>query len=273
MLDWESLVDTTRADIKVCLDAWSYVLQKFLNQRIEYAYAKGSALKPWDSLIDYVPIISDVDIHIILRDSGGLFPDSEDTFADAMNLSHEYEDQFTKMQPEHLHIPRSQLVLIDKLSEIINYVPPRAQDVRMIIGEFSEPAFPSKDTIRSIDYENLLSLAEFVNRIPNRVVDRTGLDFWSIIREMTWRVSPSPIRLLTQTAEDPLDVWSWNRTRITKELHVQGYDAIADHYRNYYTAGWNLFLSGFTSSSDFRQTMTNGYYVLQKCFKAVRSTT
>ncbi|MFW9958642.1 MAG: hypothetical protein ACFFCT_11285 [Candidatus Odinarchaeota archaeon] len=273
MFDWELLIDTTRADISACLDAWSYVLQKFLNQRIDYAYAKGSSLKPWESLIDYVPIISDVDIHIMLCDSGGLFPDSQDAFADAMNLSQEYEDQFNKIRPEHLHIPRSQLVLIDALSEIINYVPPRAQDVRMIIGEFTELTFPTKDTIRRIDYENLLSLSEFVNRIPNRIADRTGFDFWSIIREMTWRVSPSPIRLLTQNAEDPLDVWSWNRTRIINELCAQGYDTIGDHYRNYYTAGWNLFLSGFTSSSYFRQTLAHGYYILQKCFKAAESMT
>ena len=271
MFEWEPLVDTTKADIQACLDVWTSVLQISLGLRIKYAYAKGSALKPWDSSIDYVPIISDVDIHIMLQDSNGLFPNSDDTFAEAMALSQEYEARFMEIRPEHLHIPRSQLVLIDKLSEILNYVPPRVQDVRIIIGEFPEPFFPTMDTIRRIDHENLLSLTDFVSRIPNRIVDRTGFDFWSIIREMTWRVSPSPIRLLTQTAEDPIDVWSWNRTRIVRELRVQDYDAIADHYRDYYTAGWKLFLSGFTSSADFRQTLSNGYYVLQKCIKAVEN--
>ncbi len=273
MFDWELFIETMKADIQSCLDAWISVLRKSLGPRLKYAYAKGSALKHWDSPIDYVPIISDVDIHIMLQDSNGLFPNSEDTFADSMTLSQEYENRFMEIRTEHLHIPRSQLILIDKLAEIVNYVPPRAQDVRIIHGEFPEPIFPTISTIRNIDRENLLSLTDFVSRIPNRIVDRVGLDFWSIIREMTWRVSPSPIRLLTQTAEDPIDVWSWNRTRIVKELRMQGHDAIADHYRDYYNAGWKLFLSGFTSSADFRQTLANGYYVLQKCLKAAESIT
>jgi hypothetical protein len=138
-------------------------------------------------------------------------------------------------------------------------------------GVSLKAVFPTIDTIRRIDYENLLALTEFVSTIPNRVVDRAGLDFWSIIREMTWRVSPSPIRLLTQTAEDPIDIWSWNQTRIARELRTQGCDMIADHYRNYYTDGWKLFLSGFTSSADFRETLASGYYVLLKCIKAAES--
>jgi len=273
MFDWELLVEKTRADINASLDAWVSVLTKSLGHRLKYAYAKGSALKSWDSPIDYVPIISDVDIHIMLEDNEGLFPDAEDKFVAAMEISQDYENRFMEKRPDHLHIPRSQLILIDTLSAILEYVPPRIQDVSMIIGEFSEPVYPSVDKIRKIDLENLLSLTEFVKKIPGRVVDRTGLDFWAIIREMTWRVSPSPIRLLTQTAENPIDVWSWNRTRTTNELREQGYSKIADHYRDYYLAGWKLFISGFTSSVDFRQTLANGYYVLQNCFQAVENMT
>jgi hypothetical protein len=271
MFEWESLVERTRADIQTSLHAWKSVLMKSLGKRLKYAYAKGSAFKLWNSPIDYVPIISDVDIHIMLNDNQGLFCETKDAFADAMKLSQEYENQFIKLRPDYLHIPRSQLVLIDKLSDIVNYVPPRIQDVRMIIGEFSEPIFPTIEKIRRIDLDNLLSLAEFVSRIPDRVVDRTGLDFWSIIREMTWRVSPSPVRLLTQSADDPLEVWSWNRARITEELRAYGHDEIANHYRDFYLAGWNLFLSGFTSSSDYRWATKSGYYVLLKCLKVAKT--
>jgi hypothetical protein len=267
MFNWETLVERIRADIEASMNSWISVLTESLGERIKYAYAKGSAQKPWDSPIDYVPIISDVDIHILLNDDEELFPESKDVFADCIALSHKYESKFINSRPDHLHIPRSQLIQIDKLADKVEYVPPRTQDVRMIIGSFSVPVYPTRERIQQIDFENLLALEEFVSRIPNRVVDRTGLDFWSIIREMTWRVSPSPIRLLTQTAKDPLEVWSWNRTRITKELRAHGYTEIADHYRDFYLAGWNLFLSGFTGSSDFRWATKSGYYVLQKCFR------
>jgi hypothetical protein len=271
MLNWESLMERARSDIEASLNSWVTTLLKLFGSRLKYAYAKGSALKSWDSQIDYVPIISDVDIHIMLNDTDGLFPESKDIFTDSMNVSQEYESHYLEIHPEYLHIPRSQLILIDKLTEVLEYVPPRIQDVTMIIGTFSEPIFPTAERIQRIDLENLLSLEEFVTRTPNRIVDRTGLDFWSIIREMTWRVSPSPVRLLTQTAEEPLEVWSWNRTRITEELETQGYDEIANHYRNFYLAGWNLFLSGFTSSSDFRWATMSGYYVLEKCLKVAKS--
>jgi hypothetical protein len=271
MFDWASLVERIRDDVKASLDAWTNVLLESIGSRLSYAYAKGSALKPWNSPIDYVPIISDVDIHIMLSDNKGLSLESEDAFSDAMRISQNYEDQFTEMRPDHLHIPRSQLMLIKRLSEILDYVPSRVEDVTMLIGECSEPAFPTIEQIRMIDLQNLLSLSDFLNRTPDRVIDRTGLDFWTIIREMTWRVSQSPVRLLTQSADDPLEVWSWNRTKISNELRTHGYDEIADHYRDFYLAGWNLFLSGFTSSNDFRWATASGYYVLQKCYREART--
>ncbi|RDE13167.1 MAG: hypothetical protein C4K48_08815 [Candidatus Thorarchaeota archaeon] len=271
VFDWDTLAEKARDDIKVCLDSWVSVLVETLGDHVKCAYAKGSAVKPWESPIDYVPTISDVDIHIKLDGEADLFPYSEDPFQDSMCLSKHYEDRFTELKPDHLHIPRSQLSLVDKLIEDLEYVPPRKRDVRVLIGRLSEPVFPSTDRIRSIDLENLLSLSEFVAKIPSRVADRSGLDFWAIIREMTWRVSPGPVRLLTQTADDPLDVWSWNRTHIAQELCAQGYNEIARRYQDFYMAGWNLFLSGFTSSDDFRWATTSGYYVLHQCLREAES--
>jgi hypothetical protein len=270
MVDWESYVEGIAADIQVCLDAWKSVLLESLGDRLKCVYAKGSSVKQWDSLIDYVPIVSDVDIHFTLNDDEGVFPGSADEFADSIALSQRYEESFLERHPMHMHIPRSQLLLVDSLKEVVEYIPPRAQDVRVLIGKFPQPVLPSTSRIQQIDLQNLLSLDGFLERIPNRVIDRTGLDFWSIIREMTWRVSPSPVRLLTQTSKDPLEVWSWNRTKIVIELLKRGNDDIADNYSGFYSAGWNLFRSGFTSSEDFRAMTTHGYYVLKKCYEKAR---
>ena len=267
MFDWEELAEKAKEDINASLDSWVSVLVGTLGDRVKCAYAKGSALKPWESPIDYVPIISDVDIHIELNNEPELFPNSEDPFRDAMRLSKRYEDRFKELRPDHLHIPRSQLSSVDKLIELLEYVPPRRRDVKILLGKLSEPLFPSIERVRRIDLENLLSLSEFVAKMPSRIADRTGIDFWGIIREMTWRVSPAPVRLLTQTADDPLDVWSWNRTHIVHELRAQGHNEIASRYEDFYMAGWNLFLSGFTSSDDFRWATTSGYYVLRQCIR------
>jgi hypothetical protein len=258
------------ADVHACLDAWKSVLHDSIGDRLKCAYAKGSSTKQWDSLIDYVPIISDVDIHFMLSGSEELFPNSADEFADSMAFSKMYETVYQEIHPQYNHIPRSQLLLVDRLKEVVEYVPPRAQDVHILIGKFDQPPPPSPSRIRQIDLQNLLSLDAFLERIPNRVMDRTGLDFWAIIREMTWRVSPSPVRLLTQTNRDPLEVWSWNRTRIVMELLKSGENEIADHYSGFYSTGWTLYHSGFASLETFRTMTAYGYYVLKKCNEAAK---
>jgi hypothetical protein len=266
----ENEVDAVRTDIQASLDAWKSVLLESFGERLKCAYAKGSSVKQWDSLIDYVPIISDVDIHFTMTDDRGMFPESPDEFADSMALSKRYEEVYKEIHPEHAHMPRCQLSLVDRLKDVVEYVPPRVQDVHLLIGEFSQPPLPSVSRIQQIDLQNLLSLPEYFEKIPNRVMDRAGLDFWQIIREMTWRVSPSPVRLLTQSSRDPLEVWSMNRTHVVMELLKNGENEIADHYSGFYSAGWSLFRSGFTSLENFRAMTTHGYYVLKNCCEAAR---
>jgi hypothetical protein len=266
----ESEVEAVRADVHASLDAWKSVLSESFGKRLRSAYAKGSSVKQWDSLIDYVPIISDVDIHFTLTDDKGIFPDSPDEFADSMALSKRYEEVYKEIHPEHAHIPRCQLLHVDRLKDVVEYVPPRVQDVHLLIGEFSQPPLPSVSRIQQIDLQNLLSLSEYFEKLPNRVMDRAGLDFWQIIREMTWRVSPSPVRLLTQSSRDPLEVWSMNRTRVVMQLLKNGENEIADHYSCFYSSGWSLFRSGFKSPEDFRAMATHGYYVLKNCYEGAR---
>jgi hypothetical protein len=267
----KSEVETIRTDVHASFNAWKSILLEFFGDRLKCAYAKGSSVRQWDSLIDYVPIISDVDIHFTLTDDKGIFPDSPDEFADSMVLSKRYEDVYQEIRPQHAHIPRSQLLHVDRLKEVVEYVPPCAQDVCLLAGKFSQSSIPPVSKIQQIDLQNLLSLAEYLDKMPNRVIDRTGLEFYQLIREMTWRVSPSPVRLLTQASRDPLEIWSWNRTHIVMELLKTGENEIADHYSGFYSAGWNLFHSGFASLEDYRTMTFHGYYVLKRCLDASRN--
>jgi len=145
------------------------------------------------------------------------------------------------------------------------YTPPRPQDIHVLYGDPHLQELPSPDVIRAGDLKRIFEDEEFINDMPRRTFDRTGLDFWAVIRLMTWRVSPSPIRILTQNHPDQIDVWSWNRTTIRRELLNEGYDKLAEYYFGFYESGWKLYLSEFQGLSEYRETVRNGFYVLYEC--------
>ena len=267
MSDYSELMQKARGDTECATEVWADILLQFFGSRIDCVYSKGSASKTWDSHIDYVPIISDVDIHICTHDDQPLFIGSLRDFDEAMDLSEQCEKEFLHRRPNHLHVPRMQVIETRFLKQSDKYTPPRPQDIRTLYGTPTLDEIPSPDIIRSGDLERVLIEEEYVNDLPRRTLDRTGLDFWAIIREMTWRVSPFPVRILTQSLDDPIDAWSWNRTKIHEALLEAGYDAIAEYYHGFYSAGWKLYLSNFQGLDEYRETTKNGYYVLYECLR------
>ncbi|MGV9170503.1 MAG: hypothetical protein ACOC38_11255 [Promethearchaeia archaeon] len=268
MPDFKDLQAAAKRDVDVALEVWTSILERGFTSDIEYAYAKGSATKAWDSPIDYVPVISDLDIHV--KRSDGTFFHEDDEFAEAMNISREYEKAFLKSRPDRLHIPRTQLVSMQRLEELVNYVPPRKQDVKMLIGDFEKQDFPPESRIREIDRSNLLSDEEFLNDMPMMVVDRTGLDFWNAIRRMNWRVSPAPARLLSQLHDNPIETWAWNRSTIVRNLEKHSYDKIGELYTDFYMSAWDLFLSDLKGLEEYRLVVESGYYLLGECIQQLK---
>ena len=267
MQDYSEEMKRARVDIECALEVWTEILPRFFDSRLEYVYAKGSATKPWDSHIDYVPTISDVDIHLGLKDDEPLFGNTSDDFDTAVSLSRQCEEEFLRRRPDHLHVPRMQVIETRFLLQSEKYTPPRPQDIQILYGEPHLQELPTPDIIRTGDLERIFEEKEYVDDLPRRILDRTGLDWWAVIRAMCWRVSPSPVRILTQGHPDPIEVWSWNRTTIHKELLKEGYDNIASYYHGFYDSGWRLYLSEFKGLSEFRSVATNGYYVLFECMK------
>ena len=264
MPDYSEMMEKAKEDIQCATEVWSDILPEVLGSRLESMYGKGSALKPWDSHIDYVPIISDIDIHISLKDDEPLFGSSSHDFDIALNISQKCEDEFVHRRPEHLHIPRMQVIETRFLVKNEKYTPPRPQDIIVLYGNPPTHKVPPPDVIRAVDLERICELEEYVDDMPRTIIDRTGLDWWSIIRTMSWRVSPSPVRILTQNHGNPIEVWSWNRTRIHKTLIEEGFDKLAEYYHGFYDAGWRLYLSDFKGLKEFRETARNGYYVLME---------
>ncbi len=267
----EELMREVRKDIDVCLKIWPTLLEDFLGDRLKYAYAKGSCVKQWNSPIDYVPLLSDIDVHVSRTDNEELCESI--SFHEALELSRHYEDIFKSRRPDHLHLPRMQVISVDALinSTEIEYVPPRLEDVRVLNGKPQQEQIPDPDTIRRIDKRSIERQEVFIQSLPYRIMDRTGLDFWGIIRcgGLGWRVAPSPYRLLSQRHPEPIEVWSWNRTRVCEELEEMGYQRIADLYRSFYDNCWKIFLSDFKSSDAYRALALDGYWILLECLTEV----
>jgi hypothetical protein len=267
MLDYSDMMEKAREDTRCAMEVWSEVLPEILGPRLESMYAKGSANKPWDSHIDYVPILSDVDIHITLKNDKPLFGSYSGDFDKAIEMSRRCEEEFLKRKPDHIHIPRMQVIETSSLKKMVRYTPPRLQDILVLYGEPRIPKrMPSAEKIREDDIENIIGLKEYLHDFPRHMIDRSGFDWWSIIRNMTWRVSPTPVRILTQTNSNPLDVWSWNRTKIHQALLEREYEKLARHFHGFYETGWQLFLSGFSDLNAFRETAVHGYYVLYESY-------
>ena len=272
MPDWEILLKRAKKDVLCAVEAWSSVLEETFGSRLEYAYAKGSALKKWCSLIDYVPIISDVDIHIMLNDDKPLFQPSRRGFATSIEVSKKYEMKFYELRGEYLHIPRSQVIHINPNLDNPSFILPQISEVHVMAGCPKDGTIPSKDRIRKNDSNQIWGLAEYLDDLPRQTFDRVGFDFWTLLRRMCWRVSPSPVRLITQEHPDPLEVWEWNRTTIVEELRKRNLNSIANSYQKYYETGWQLFFSNFSGSIEIRDVVIHGYSVLQGCLEQLSST-
>jgi hypothetical protein len=251
-----------KEEIEIAVRVSDEVLSEFHGDNINYAYAKGSAIKKIETKLDYVPFISDIDIHVSLKNEA--FTNDLEGFKNALSLSRRYEDTYNKILPEKIHIPRLQIMYLNQIKQIDEFVDPQESDVKVLQGNpvFNPTKF-SKEEIRMKDRNLLLEEEEFLYGFSTTIVDRVGLDYWSALRRMVFRVPPSVIRLLTQESDNPLEIWSKNRTEIAKILKSK-YPIIYDDYISYFVSGWQLFESNFSESIKFRNTIYHGYAVIRK---------
>lgn len=270
--DYDTYLSRARKDLEVSLNIWKTILMEILGERIQLLFAKGSAIKPWDSPIDYVPILGDLDIHILLYDNESIFKDYGNPNETALDISIQYERRFTQECPNYLHLPRSQIVHLNELLTMEDYVQPRPQDIRILHGEPKAISLTNPRRIKEIDLKRLLETKKLLKNLPMKLFDKSGLDYWVLIRRMNWQISPAPFRLLSQVLDiDPLEIWGWNRTEVTHRLEGRGYNKIANHYNNYYLEGWNAFLSKDMITKSYRQVIYHGFKVLSEILKEISS--
>ncbi len=265
-------LNTARKDVKTCLKIWTEILTEVFSGQIEVIYAKGSAIKPWESAIDYVPIMSDVDIHVQFVNTNSKDPIRSLPLEKALGLSEKYETLFSRRRPDPIHLPRTQIVSLNRLVHDPSFIFPRVEDIVLLYGWYDPHEEVPADSIRKIDKEKVLSDILYLEMVTESVFDRTGLDFWSMLRRINWRISPAPVRLLTQILSiSPYEIWNWSRTKIVRELINQDFPLLAQSYQDYYISGWKLFVSDFLESHYYRELFSHGFTILTSIKSILKS--
>lgn len=231
-----------RAEVRALAGAMVEVLRGRLgDERIRGIYLKGSAHKPWDSAIDYVPTVSDVDVHLWLHSSEDL-DDLRDLDA-ALETADAILGAFRRRVGQPLHVPKPQLSIVNTLRDLPGYVESPAATVETLFGEPYRAADPSAEqaaSVRDRDRESLRQHDEFLAALGLRAIDRPGPYLRRIFDELPWRVSPVAPRVLSASGGGYDEVWSANRTRLVAMLESRGFDALARAYVSYYEAAWRL---------------------------------
>ena len=216
---------------------------------IRAIYLKGSVVKRWESALDYVPEVSDVDMHVWFHDDAA-WPKYLGTVPQALEVQRGVEARFAARISRPLHEPRPQLIVMNKMmAEFEDFLHSPRLIVRVLYGEnYPEADYSGSASIRRHDSTRLVDEAGWVDKMPLHLVDKPGRYLREALRALVWRVSPTGPRALHVYGLDTEQAWSMNRTRVTLALRDLGLTSLADGYADFYMASWDYFLSGFTDS-------------------------
>jgi hypothetical protein len=245
-------------------------LEQLGESAIRGIYHKGSGKKPWDTPIDYVPGVSDVDLHIWLVDA-----DADRQVRDidgALRFQAGIESAFYSQVTDPIHLPRPQVIILNRLLEYDDYIPSPAAAVEVVFGE----PYPAEHTktdaeVRADDGANMIAWYEETRDFGLSALDKPGSHAWTAARQLAYRVSPVGSRALNLLGVDPEEAWSMNRSSTVARLEELGQHELAAAIRTYYLAGWEYFLSGLADGSLARTVMRHAMAVIEFGHDLVRT--
>lgn len=225
-------------------------------------YAKGSAVKAWDSPLDYVPELSDVDLQLALQD-----PDTLNNLELALGIQADLERRFFARVPQPLHLPRPQIQVINRHLDSKTFSPSHPGTVRTLFGRPYEEVHPfeSQEAIREADRFGLLERTkpEDLRGFPLEFFDKPGRYLFNVLRTLTWRIGPTGPRVLSVLGADFEAAWGHNRTHIYGKLKEFNQLGLAENYAGFYLNAWDFYRSGYQNTDAARTATLMGVRVLE----------
>lgn len=231
------------------------------DEQVEGIYLKGSATKAWESPLDYVPELSDVDIHLLLREDAPAR--YLGTIEQTLTIQARAERLFIEQVGRPLHFPRPQLMLANDLFSKPNFVPSPPSVVKVVYGKPYPALAMTEAQVRAFDLENLLFHEQYLADLPLSSIDNPGPHIRVSLRGMSWRVSPTGSRVLHSLGPRYEQAWGTNRTGIVRLLLQFGQEELAIAVSSFYVSAWDYFLSGYADSDAGRAALLAGARVLR----------
>ncbi len=254
-----------RAEVAAMVEAIVGALVECVPEpEIEGIYFKGSAKKEWDSPIGYVPELSDVDVHVLFAD-GSDAAGSSVSVEWALDVLARTEEGYSARCPAPIHVPRPQLVRLNDLLQQPDFAGSIPSTVDVLRGmPYPTTRLDDPQWLLKSDCARLLEGQQHLDAWPLRIMDKPAHYLHDTLRGLVWQVSlvvPRVAHLLGVRAEH---AWSENRTRLVARLRDLGEHDLADDYTQFYTAGWDAFLSGGRDAAAARQTFLSGIRVIRR---------
>jgi hypothetical protein len=221
-------------------------------------YAKGSGVKPWDSPLDYVPELSDVDVQVLLQDESQF-----KTLDTAIEFQERLERLFKQRVPRHLHYPRPQVIFVKERWSSPTFTPSPESVVKVLYGKPYGQAHPLQEPhILQTDLGKLLQASEFLRTFPEHVLDKPGKYTWIALRNLNGWVGPTAPRVLSLLGADFETAWGQNRTEVCAELQRKGEFELKDCYERFYSDAWEFFIEADPYAA--RRCLMAGYAAVER---------
>lgn len=253
-----------RQEVDTCAEAYlEAIIGTVPKENILGLYLKGSTVKAWDSPLDYVPELSDLDVHILFSDEEAMTRNMG-RMKKCMEIARLGEHLYHTRVPHPFHIPRIQLVVANQLFGQPDFISSPAETVLTRYGKPYPASQGFEAKRRPTAIKNLLAQQECMSKLPGRVMDRMGKYHRYILRDMSWRVSPAVPRVLDLLGAHFEEAWASNRTHLVGHLRTRGQPELALDYANFYLHAWRFLLSNDQDSEAARSAILSGARVLER---------
>jgi len=252
-----------RKDIDALIYAFMNVLfQNVPKKDVDTIYFKGSASKKWESVIDYVPNVSDVDLHVRLRSYSSY--NKLLCIENSLKFVKSVEKEFFKLNPKHYHMPRLEMNIYSFVKDKLDYLPTPKTSVKIIYGTTPyDYILPDRKKLLKRAREQIFGTEKFLNKLPMRTMDKDSSSLLGYIKDMCRQITNVVPNTLTILGLSYDDSWKDNRTTIYNHLLRLGKKALAKNFADFYYYAWQYELT--YDADNCRKSITSGYYVFEEC--------